>query len=139
MKQKFALILLCISPSLVLAGCVTDSGGLRTREENKLAVNGERTKFGAFWNLHPDCSAATLPNVRIIERPAHGTAEVVTEGVFPSGAKGKYAKCNGKAVKGQEIYYTSTPGYVGDDSIKLRSSYGLGYVDDVSIRVKVVK
>ena len=126
-----------LSAILLLAGCVTASG-IREVSHSVTSVSGERTKLHDAWHLKRDCSADTMPNVRVMTPPEHGKIDLVTQDVVPV-YKGPATKCNGIKPRGITIYYTSKPGYVGQDKVVFRESYGDGQVLDATIKLNVVQ
>lgn len=139
MKQIFILSIAGMSVSASLSGCTTTSpDGLVRNKAHRSVVSGERTKIGSAWNLNPDCSAKTVPDVRVREAPKYGKLENLRELAFPS-ATDEYEKCNGTKIPAVVGYYTSEKGFVGKDRIVVRTSYKDGNVDEQVLDITVVK
>ncbi|TCU14754.1 hypothetical protein EV132_108124 [Rhizobium sullae] len=139
MKRISILSIAAMSLSASLSGCTTTSpDGLVRYKARRSVVSGERTKIGAAWNLNPDCTAKTVPDVRVRQAPKHGKVENLRELAFPS-ATDEYEKCNGTKVPAVVGYYTSKQGFVGKDRIVVRTSYKDGNVDEQVLDIAVVK
>ncbi|TDW16582.1 hypothetical protein EV128_13434 [Rhizobium azibense] len=138
--MKRVLILVAATSVIAsFASCTTSSpDGLRRHRAHRSVVSGERTKIGAAWNLNPDCSAKTVPDVRVRQAPRHGKLENLRELAFPS-ATDEYEKCNGIKIPAVVGYYTSEKGFVGKDRIVVRTSYKDGNVDEQVLDIAVVK
>lgn len=126
-----------LSAVLLLAGCVTASG-IKEVSRDFTAVSGERTRLHDALHLNRDCSPDTLPNVRVMTPPQHGKIDLVTQDVSPV-FKGPSTKCNGTKLRGVSIYYASKTGYVGQDKVIIRESYGDGKVVDATTKLNVVQ
>jgi len=77
-------------------------------------VSGERQRLDFFSWLHPDCTTSGYGTVRIITPPVHGEL-TMERGVdytnFPK--ENQRYQCNLRASPGINVYYKSSPGYVG--------------------------
>jgi hypothetical protein len=85
-------------------------------------VSGERQRINFISVLNPDCSSAGYVSVRVIAPPAHG--ELTTEkGIdYPTYPKDNQRySCNLQKVPLLNIYYRSTPGYVGLDTVTIEA------------------
>jgi hypothetical protein len=80
-------------------------------------VSGERQRIDFIFALNPDCTTAGYATVRIISPPVNG--ELTTEpGVdYPAFSKeNQRYQCNLKKSPVINVYYKSSPGYVGADT-----------------------
>ena len=137
MKYRIAVLSASLL-TLPLSGCVTTgSDGVKSFPKQVLAASGERTRIRQDWSIKNDCSQDGLPKVRVPAAPAHGQVSIVEEGVFPNSRR--LPKCRTKKVAGIATYYTSDPGYLGSDHLRLRQSYSGGDVTDTDVHIKVVR
>lgn len=126
--------------ALGLSGCVTTKDGVQISEDHSRALSGERTKMGQSYNLNADCTAATMPSIKLVQPPAHGSVEFVSEKIFSHYATGAaQIRCNSRRSPGKSEYYTSNSGYSGKDMYKVRVSYGEGTIKDVTVNINVRK
>lgn len=128
------------SVTLGLSGCVTNKDGVQVSQDQSRALSGERTKMGQSYNLNADCTAATMPSIKLVQPPAHGSVEFVSEKIsshYPTGAP--QIRCNSRKSPGVSEYYTSNSGYSGKDVYKVRVSYGEGTIKDVTVNLNVRK
>jgi hypothetical protein len=135
---KFFVLTATSIAAATLSSCVTSPDGVRHDYSHKVAVGGERTRTGNSWNLNSDCTAKTVPNVRVTQKPQHGKVEIIREPLFPS-STGDYKKCSSVKVLGVVGYYTAAPSYVGQDSFTVRDSFGDGRVEDTTVTINVVR
>lgn len=129
-----------LSIILGLSGCATTKNGVQISEDRSRALSGERTKMGQSYNLNADCTAATMPKIKLVQAPAHGSVEFVSEKIFshyPTGAP--QIRCNTRRSPGVSEYYTSKSGYSGKDMYKVRVTYGEGTIKDVTVNINVIK
>lgn len=80
-------------------------------------VSGARERIDFITSLNPDCTSPGYVTVRVITPPVHG--ELTTErgfdySAYPTGNQ-RY-QCNLKKSPVVNIYYKSSPGYVGSDT-----------------------
>ncbi|NYJ11081.1 hypothetical protein GGI64_002132 [Rhizobium leguminosarum] len=128
-----------MSVILALSGCVTNSNGVQVSADQSRALSGERTKMGQSYNLNVDCTVATMAKIRLVQAPAHGTVDFVTENIYSNYKDSPRVKCNSRKAPGVSEYYTSKSGYSGTDMYKVRVSYGEGTIKDVTVNIKVIK
>ncbi|WP_425348969.1 hypothetical protein [Rhizobium bangladeshense] len=128
-----------ISAIFGLSGCVTSADGIQKSQDQSRALSGERTKMGQSYNLNADCTAATIPKVRLVQAPAHGSVDFVSEAIYSNYKESQRVKCNSRKSPGVSEYYTSQSGYFGKDMYKVRVSYGEGTVKDVTVNINVIK
>jgi len=85
--------------------------------------------MGQSYNLNADCTAATMPSIKLVQPPAHGSVEFVSEKIlshYPTGAP--QIRCNSRKSPGVSEYYTSNSRYSGKDMYKVRVTYGEGTI-----------
>ena len=128
-----------LSTMLGLSGCVTNDNGVQNSEDHSRALSGERTKMGQSYMLNPDCSPRTMPNVKLVQAPEHGSVEFVKENIFANYKNAPQSRCNSRKSPGVSEYYTSKSGYSGKDMYKVRVSYGEGTIKDVTVNFNVIK
>lgn len=127
MVSKIALPLMMIG-SLSLAGCVNTATGQTYDAGNasfrKVAVSGQQTMIWSSFSANSDCSGGPVPITKVLSAPAHGRIYIIEKMVHPTFAPGnpRY-KCNSRAYKQSVVYYTSVPGYTGEDSVKLSADF----------------
>lgn len=84
------------------------------------AISGERRQILEFYFVNPDCSSSGTPVIKVAKPPQHGKVEIVEGTAFADFAKtSNFAACNAKKVTATLVFYTSEPGYLGDDEIAL--------------------
>lgn len=123
--------------ALSLAGCTTVPG-VKDYSHRFATVSGERTKVRESWRLKLNCSPDVPPNVRVMTPPQHGKIEIVPGDIYTH-IKGEGAKCNGTTVRGLVSYYTSAPGYVGEDKAIIRESYGDGHIENLTLEFNIIR
>lgn len=108
---------------LSLCGCVVAqpapisalSSAPRTVVGARTVASGERQRIGSVGVLYPDCTTAGYATVRIMTPPVHGEL-TLERGVdyiyYPKGDQ--RSQCVGKYPV-MNVYYQSSPGYVGAD------------------------
>jgi hypothetical protein len=84
---------------------------------NKTVVAGIRYPMGFYTELHPDCTSAGYPIVRMAVRPSHGSMTTEESTDYPSYAKDNQRyDCNLRKVPGTHVFYQSEPNFVGADA-----------------------
>ncbi|HEY0122231.1 MAG TPA: hypothetical protein VGC14_10820 [Rhizobium sp.] len=132
-----------IGIGMSLSGCVSAPiGGAKQSQFAVRAASGKKTPITSTSLVKPDCTFGGFPYTGIIKPPAHGKIDIEHGPV-----RSKYDKdsiafiCSGKPVKGNIIFYTSDPGFVGTDQFTVRLS-GLntdGTVQDGTFMIRVGK
>ncbi|MGV1867599.1 MULTISPECIES: hypothetical protein [unclassified Rhizobium] len=128
MRESLALGAV-LTATLMLAGCMSGSSGVRTDYSNVSVTVGKRTRVDAAYAIKKDCSLRMLPALHLIEPPKHGSFEVVHEKVVPSSVKKRtrtFVECNEIPVDGTVGYYQPTPGFLGADKVVTSHSYADG-------------
>jgi hypothetical protein len=107
---------------LILCGCV-EAQPAPTPDHPSSAplvrtiVSGERQRIDFFAILHADCTTAGYATVRIITPPVHGelTTERAVDYTYYPKENQRY-QCNLQKSPLTNVYYKSSPGYVGSDT-----------------------
>lgn len=128
---------------VALSGCVSAPiGGAKQIQFSTRIAPGKKTKITGASLVKQDCTFASFPYTGIIKPPAHGKVEVEHGPVAAKFPKDSPAHvCSGKTVQGNNIFYTSNPGFVGTDQFTVRLT-GLntdGTVQDGTFVVHVGK
>ena len=92
-----------------------------------VARSGELFSVGVTFGLFHDCRSSGATQVNVILSPQHGevlTGPGRTYPTFPLNSP--YAACNKHKVAGTNVYYRSTPGYVGFDRFVVEDVHALG-------------
>ena len=95
---------------------VSASGTITSSQQYRTVLSGQRSRLSAISALNADCSNRDLPIGRIVAAPANGTINLhsVTYNTnYPPGNQ-RY-ECNRKQSVGLGMFYTSHPGFVGED------------------------
>lgn len=111
-----------LSAGMALSGCVSAPiGGAKQSQFSGRAAPGKKTRITGASLVKPDCTFAGFPYTGIIKQPAHGRIDIEHGPVaakFPKGSNAYF--CSGKSVQGNNIFYTSNPGFVGTDQFTAR-------------------
>lgn len=124
---------------LFSSGAIASSRPIPHYTYKHSAVSGKRTRLGASAHVKSDCALDKSPTVQVIDQPKHGKITFVKEASFSNKFLGKYRKCADSKVSGTTGYYTSTPGYVGNDELTIRTPVNDGHLADITLKIKVVK
>jgi hypothetical protein len=137
--QKSASIASSLSLAFFLSSCITIStDGVKHYTFSKSAVAGQRKLFRKSAQVNIDCSAGTMPSVRVTEYPLHGTVTMSKEADFNK-FNGDYAKCRSAKVDTAATYYTPSKNFTGIDRFTIRVSYHDGNIKDVTFDIRVTK
>jgi hypothetical protein len=80
-------------------------------------MSGKLQRIDFISVVHADCTSAGYVTVRIITPPAHGELTMERGVDYPTYSKDNQRyQCNLRQVPVINIYYRSSPGYVGDDA-----------------------
>ncbi len=111
----------------LLTGCETaDSLHHATSNHNVMTVrpakSGRPALLAAFFRMNPDCSAGADPVLSVISGPRHGALSFRDGQGHPDyGASDRRSKCNDRAIRKKAVFYTSRPGFVGEDHVSVVS------------------
>jgi hypothetical protein len=128
-----------LSAGMALSGCVSAPiGGAKQSQFSGRIAPGKKTRITGASLVKPDCTFAGFPYTGIIKQPTHGRIDIEHGPVaakFPKGSNAYF--CSGKSVQGNNIFYTSNPGFVGTDQFTARLT-GLNTDGTVQDRTFVV-
>src|ERR1700689_3193930 len=125
--------------TLALASCVVvntnNPGPAAARQTAGIpvlrgALSGQRQIIASFYATAPDCTSLGYPTLKVAKAPKHGKVSVEQGTALADFQKDDpRSVCNGKSVPATVIYYTSEPGFIGNDSaeferIGVRGAYG---------------
>jgi hypothetical protein len=96
-------------------------------------VSGRTLHLNNHASVSRDCSPAPLPTIRVIDRPKSGTF-TVRRGTL-SGAQ--VANCQNLNILAQGVFYTSRPGFVGEDHVTYEVTTFEGEVEKFDIAITV--
>jgi len=122
---------------LLLAGCTTSSRDNHL-EWTKTTSPGKPVLLGWYYQVAPDCTFLAPPSVQILSGPAHGATKIEQTKVYPSFKPGNVRyKCNSILGDGVTVYYTPSPGFIGEDQVEIRSSASDGEISEMTVRIDV--
>jgi hypothetical protein len=124
---------------LFLAGCSTSSGGSVSHLSwTKTTSSGKPVLLSDHYQVDPNCTFLTPPPVQIVSGPAHGTTRIELAKVYPSFKPDNVRyKCNSVQGNGIRVYYTPSPGFKGDDQVVVRSDFGGGETNEITVGITV--
>ena len=113
----FAIILLAPSAHGQSVPAPQAKPPLNRGEISRFVPSGEKWMIGFFTSLWPDCTLRGRIVGSVTTPPQHGLLAFAPLDSFPSlPPTNPFAKCNESKIAGQGLYYTSEPGFVGEDS-----------------------
>jgi hypothetical protein len=105
---------------------------------SKGAVSGQKQKLAQFYSITPDCSLNYKPVVRILKQPSNGAISVEETMDFPNFPKDNIrAICNARRVPVIDVYYTSSPRYLGVDAIAFDEIDSMGNLRKFDMKIDV--
>jgi hypothetical protein len=113
--------------------------GLRKTDLTRYVPSGISRTIWFVYAANPDCSSQGSIEMRTTKEPAHGAIEVVPGEGFVSFEGETYRKnCGGKKLRGLNVNYKSSGGYVGADQVVILALYpkGLAWEAHFDISVK---
>lgn len=134
--MKKTAVCLVLANTLILSACTTTEN-VKTTKLTLNTLNGKAVRVGSAWHINPDCTVLAVPDVKVLQPPAHGKLSIEKAATFPKSNSEIYRKCNSHKVMGRVTYYTPDKGFTGKDRMKLRVSYINGVFDDGVITVNV--
>jgi hypothetical protein len=105
----------------------------RMVERTAQGPSAKDIRIGVYLNVLPDCTAGTLPAIRLVAPPANGTVNVKRGKVSAT----NYKQCMALEVPGFIAFYRSKADFVGTDVILLEVKYPQGRTEVQRITVKV--
>ena len=126
---------LCI---LMTAVCTSAVAQLSEPTVQKFGKAGQRSFFGDFYAIEPDCSPVDWTEAKITQAPEHGVAELIERYVpisFPENSPRK--SCNGRPTRTRTLTYTPHPDYKGEDTIKVEFLTSVGTLSRTTFQISV--
>jgi hypothetical protein len=115
------------------------NAGIKLEEITRYVVSGKSIVLYFEHALNEECSPGEF-DVRVLKQPEHGTIELV-----PATGPAKFrkdnprSKCNGKKVKGINIVYKSSSGYIGEDIAHVVTFAETGFAFETHWTFKVMR
>jgi hypothetical protein len=120
------------------APAVTPIGPNTPITVSKTVIAGATVQVSFETSINPDCSVRTLPSVRVLTEPMHGTAVASPGEDFPNFPPTNVRwTCNKNKAQGMKLVYTPAPGYVGPDYISYEVIWADGQDRTFNIPVTV--
>jgi hypothetical protein len=125
----------------VLSGCVSAPTPhlvkLPVSETTVLAGNDLIASW--FYDLHPDCTPAALPTVKVTQTAAHGEVVIRSDGEHyteypPTNDR---HPCNKKKSPAVAVIYTADRSYVGPDGFTVKAIFEDGLVLEKQIAITI--
>lgn len=127
---KIALAFASLMVASISAGCVTGNApvGANLRANSAFthhAKSGKDVEFYTAYQFKTPCDTnSAVPSVKIIVPPQHGTATVIRKLGYTNYPKwNDNYRCNSVKVPMAAVNYRSNPGYVGVDTLQLRTDF----------------
>jgi hypothetical protein len=91
--------------------------------------SGNEVRIAHMNNVNADCSSGSVPDVRVITKPANGDIRLEPlRTVIDRRGEDRRMHCNGKEVEGLGLFYKSRDGFVGQDKVTVDVDYKNGTV-----------
>ena len=97
------------------------------------AVSGQVKRLAVVTALKKDCSAGAIGGVRVVTPPKNGNLQL-KRGKLKTPAS---FRCPGVDTTGEAVFYTSKPGFSGQDEIVYDTKSADGTVERFSVKVTV--
>jgi hypothetical protein len=132
LQLGFVLTLLvqcCLMPVVALAQSSPNADQEKTQKALPEKVPTSRTvtgpagrdiRIGVFASVRPDCTAGTLPTIRLSEEPKHGKVTVRSGKIRTTNLQ----KCLAAEVPAFIVIYRSSPDFEGKDEVALDVATG---------------
>lgn len=99
---------------------------------------GQTVTLASTFSVKPDCSFSAYNEVRIKEKPTHGTASIVRDKDYPNfAANNPRSVCNGIKLPGTFLKYTPNAGFAGVDYVVMEIIVSNGSVAEVRTSITV--
>jgi hypothetical protein len=135
-----------LAAGLSTSGCQTSDLSSTVTGSASIAVSaksGHKTILSHIFKVNPDCSSSRIPDIFVSEAPKHGSVTIIRTNTSPSYKPGHALyKCNGRRISSAAAVYTSVPGYVGKDQVKVSARLNgnpVGYYNHYNIEIDVTK
>jgi hypothetical protein len=120
-----------------LAGATALAGAASAQTDNVYrtveAAPGKLARLGAHISVKPDCSAGTLPEIKVLTPPKSGTLNVRTGKVRTT----RITRCPNLETPAQGIFYIPNPRFSGSDEVVYEVRSPEGRVRSHTIRITV--
>ena len=104
----------------------------------KIARSGVPLKLTAVSSINPNCSSRGTSEVRLIAQPAGGQITLKYASDYPSlPASDPAFACDRRRVPATLVYYRSSPGFRGNDSVDLELVFPTGTVRHAHYTIQV--
>jgi hypothetical protein len=112
--------------------------GLKKSDLTRYVPSGKNRTVWFVYAANPDCSSQGDIDIKTTKEPAHGTIEIVPGEGFVSFQSEHYrTKCGGKKLRGVNVNYKSSGGYVGPDEFDVIALYPKGFGWEVHFNMSV--
>jgi hypothetical protein len=124
--------------ALLLTGCVVPLDLEQDKPLQRAVHTGERAPVGYFYALKPTCEVEMLPEITVLKEPRHGSVSFETGEEYPHyGPSNIRSACNRNPAPGTLLFYQSTAGFEGGDSLQVRVRYPGNHVRTIAFEVSV--
>jgi hypothetical protein len=139
MKAKAFAVLAWLAANACLVGPGrADTTGYDEIHVSKAALSGQQIRIWHAAELNPDCTEVPGLIAQVVQPPAHGTATLSKDQIFPYFPPGNpRSVCNTRKTPGFEAFYTSADGYRGTDIVVLQVATTEGRVRKVTVDIDV--
>ena len=114
--------------------------GESTKElDNSITVHsGKPAKLDFYYSLNPDCSSRGYAEITVDDSAQNGELSAKKGHDHPKFPRdSKFVQCNARFVPTTQLYYQSTRGYVGDDSLSVEIIQPTGDKAEAVFNIKV--
>jgi hypothetical protein len=111
-----------------------------TKTVTRTAVAGKVTRLDFTGSLNPDCSVRSVPAIRILAQPSHGSLNAHEDEGYPRFPPNTpYAPCDKQKTRELAIEYSPNKGYVGKDFLSYRTIFDEGRSIVFNIVIDVIE
>lgn len=108
---------------LALLGAGNDGFAQPGTVQRKLSgASAKDIRIGVYVNVKPDCTAGTLPTIRLVKQPANGKVTIKQAKIKAT----NYKQCLALEVPGYVGFYRSRAGFRGEDVFTFEVVYPAG-------------
>ena len=124
--------------AVIATGALAASGFAASAQSNTIyrnveAVSGKVARIGAHISVKPDCSADTLPEIKVLTPPKNGSLNVRTGKVKTT----RITKCPNLETPAQGLFYMPGAKYTGADEVIYQVKTPDGKVTSHTVRITV--
>ena len=103
------------------------------------AISGATQRVGFFYSVDPDCTSPGQVQLNIKAAPVHGSVSFAAVDDYPSfPTSNSRHTCNSKKTHGTGVFYTSAPGYTGEDHFSVQGVGPKGALTGADYQVTVL-